>query len=115
MLDLDECIERCCNMEILEQEEVVQLCERLKQILMVLPRAPAPALHPHVTRCPYTAREPTGLTVSHHDTALRPSRAPRATPPGRAKRLQDLFARDCRRRHPRPALLKSPLYSGFSM
>jgi hypothetical protein len=56
MRDLDECIERCCNMEILEQEEVVQLCERLKQILMVLPRAPAPAHHPHVTRCLYCPR-----------------------------------------------------------
>ena len=36
MLDLDECIERCCAMELLEEDEVSELCERLKQILMVL-------------------------------------------------------------------------------
>ena len=50
MLDLDDCIERCCNMQLLEQEEVVQLCERLKQILMVtLPRTARTRCRPQPT------------------------------------------------------------------
>ena len=39
MLDVDECIERCCAMELLEEEEVSQLCAKLKETLMVCVRS----------------------------------------------------------------------------
>jgi serine/threonine-protein phosphatase PPG1 len=37
MLDLDAAIERCCAMELLDEDEVEQLCARLKEILMDAP------------------------------------------------------------------------------
>jgi len=41
MLDLDSCIERVCNCELLTEEEVVKLCFRFKEILMDTPNMPA--------------------------------------------------------------------------
>ena len=37
MLDVDECIEKCYAMEHLEEEEVAEICARLKEILMDKP------------------------------------------------------------------------------
>ena len=40
MLDLDECLERCCALEPLAEEEGTQLCRRYKEILMDAPNMP---------------------------------------------------------------------------
>lgn len=37
MLDVDECIERCCAMEMLQEEDISLLCARLKEMLMDAP------------------------------------------------------------------------------
>lgn len=37
VMDLDACIERCCAMELLEEDEIAELCARLKEILMDAP------------------------------------------------------------------------------
>ncbi len=51
-------------MQLLEQEEVVQLCERLKQILMVaLPRPPA--LHMPTHTLPVVASRCTPEHTAH--------------------------------------------------